>query len=75
MPYRVVLSCDVFIPGSSVLENGTTLQGKVAGQTIMVEWKELQELLVLLAACIVEPKSNIENPMVPVRLIIYHQKV
>ena len=33
----VVLPCDVFIPGYSVLEIGAVLQGKTDGRTIMVE--------------------------------------
>ena len=38
---KVVLPCDVFIPGFSVLEIGAVLQGKIDGETIMVEQKEL----------------------------------
>ena len=67
---RVVLPCDVFIPGSSVLEIGAVLQGKIDTlTTIIVEREELQEPSVLLATCIVEPKSDTENPVVPVKLM------
>ena len=38
---KVVLPCDMFIPGFSVLEIGAVLQGKIDGETIMVEQKEL----------------------------------
>ena len=65
----IVLPGDVFIPGFSVLEIGAVLQGKIDGRTIMVERKELREPLVLLATCIVEPKSSTKNPTVPVRLM------
>ena len=67
---RVVLPSDVFIPGSSVLEIGATLQGKIDTQTTtVVEWEKLPESSVRLATCIVETKSDTENPVVSVTLM------
>lgn len=57
---KVALSCKVFILGFSVLEIRAVFQEKR---------KELKELLVLLAASIVEQKHGTGNPTVSLRLM------